>query len=279
MPQLNIQAFNQYAYDPGIPVLGNLLKFVAVEFSGQPFKVYIYVFGASNDPSASPYPTFIDNAAALAYYGPLAGTYLMGIVNTTMGASYYTTYDVEEIAPPVGAALEMYVPEVRTVNGHALDTDIVIDYSDLSGNPSFAAVATSGSYNDLSNKPTIPTVNTPSFTNPSRSLNTSFQISTTQNTVVSYSVDISCSMSLITGQKGTLFLRYADDSAFTTNVVTVARGSNSNSGTLTLGLALTQIGAVNLYGMIPAGKYVKLITQNDTGTPTFTIQNSQEVLI
>lgn len=32
-----------------------------------------------------------------------------------------------------------------------------VDWSDISGKPTFATVATSGSYNDLSNKPTIPT--------------------------------------------------------------------------------------------------------------------------
>lgn len=42
-------------------------------------------------------------------------------------------------------------------------------WSNLSGKPSFATVATSGNYNDLSNKPSIPTVptNISAFTNDS----------------------------------------------------------------------------------------------------------------
>lgn len=39
-----------------------------------------------------------------------------------------------------------------------------IDWSDITGKPSFATVATSGSYEDLLNKPTIPTVNNATLT-------------------------------------------------------------------------------------------------------------------
>lgn len=42
-----------------------------------------------------------------------------------------------------------------------------VDWGDITGKPTFATVATSGSYNDLSNKPAIPTVptNVSAFTN------------------------------------------------------------------------------------------------------------------
>ena len=39
-----------------------------------------------------------------------------------------------------------------------------VAWGDVTGKPTFAAVATSGSYNDLSNKPTIPTVNNATLT-------------------------------------------------------------------------------------------------------------------
>lgn len=118
-----------------------------------------------------------------------------------------------------------------------------------------------------------------SFANPSRSLNTAFQISGTKNALVSYSVDISCTMSLTSGQSGTVVLEYADDSSFTTNVKTVSMPKNTNSGSLTIGLALTQVNTASLSGVIPAAKYVRLRTVNNTGSPTFTLQNSQEVLL
>ena len=41
---------------------------------------------------------------------------------------------------------------------HYFDSNHIPTWSQVSGKPSFATVATSGSYNDLSNKPTIPTI-------------------------------------------------------------------------------------------------------------------------
>ena len=99
------------------------------------------------------------------------------------------------------SALSDYVPTARTVNSKALSSDIKLTaldinmdgtegsitisgaydvlsnnkqdkitstnklpYSLISGTPTLATVATSGSYNDLSNKPTIPTVNDATIT-------------------------------------------------------------------------------------------------------------------
>src|SRR4051812_13806506 len=45
----------------------------------------------------------------------------------------------------------------------------------------------------------------------SRSLNSPFQVSSSRDSLVIYSVDISCSLSLTTGQTGTLFLEIASD--------------------------------------------------------------------
>lgn len=128
----------------------------------------------------------------------------------------------------------------------------------------------------IKNKPAI---GSRTFNNPTRSLNTAFQISSSQDASVSYSVDISASLSLSGGQTGTVTLQYADDSGFTTNVKTVTQASNGNSGTLTIGLGLTQLGTAALSGMIPASKYVKIVTANTSGTPTFTYRNAQEVLL
>lgn len=112
----------------------------------------------------------------------------------------------------------------------------------------------------------------------SRSLNSAFQISSTKSARVSYSVDVATTLNLSGGAAGTVTLQYADDSGFTTNVVTVQGATSGNTGTLTLGLALTQTTSATLAGFIPAGKYVRLATANTTGTPTFTFRNGQEVL-
>ena len=117
------------------------------------------------------------------------------------------------------------------------------------------------------------------FTNPSRSLNSAFQISATQDVSVSYTVDVASTLTLTGGATGTVTLQYADDSGFTTNVKTVQSSVNGNTGTLTIGLSLTQTGTCSLSGVIPAGKYVKLVTANTAGTPTFTFRAAQEVLL
>lgn len=116
---------------------------------------------------------------------------------------------------------------------------------------------------------------TRSFANPSRTLNSAFQISTTRDAEVSYAVDIACASTLVAGQKGKVTLQYADDSGFTTNVVSLTE-SETGTGAL-LGLATNNTSA--LPGIIPAGKYVRLATTNVVGTPTFTFRRSQEVLL
>lgn len=117
------------------------------------------------------------------------------------------------------------------------------------------------------------------YTFPARALNSAFQISTTRDARVSYSVDIACVLTLVTGQAGAVFLEYADNSGMSTNLHTVARSSNANTGTLSIGLALTETVTGTLSGDIPAGKYVRLRTSNVIGTPTFTAQEQQEVLL
>lgn len=160
----------------------------------------------------------------------------------------------------------------------------------------------SGSSDYIKNKPTIPAAqiqsdwnqanisaldyikNKPSISSrtqssASRSLNSVFQISSTRDCLVNYSVDIGTSLSLTTGQTGTVYLEIASDSAFTNNVQELSRFLNGNGGTLTIGLALTQNVTGTLSGYVPLGYYVRLRTQNNTSTPTFTYRSGQEILL
>lgn len=130
----------------------------------------------------------------------------------------------------------------------------------------FDQIVTPGSFN-------------PSPSAASRSLNTAFQISSTRNCLVAYSVDVSCSITLAVGQTGTVFLEYADNSSFTTNVVEVCRMVNGNSGLLTLGLNLVQDITALVSGFIPSGKYCRIRTANTSGTPSFNYRSGQEVLL
>lgn len=117
-----------------------------------------------------------------------------------------------------------------------------------------------------------------SFANPSRTLGTAFQISTTRNARVSYAVQIAATLSLTSGQSGSVVLEYADDSGITTNVVTVQSSTNANTGALAIGLNLVQTITATLTGEIPAGKYVRIRSVSNTGTPSFTMSTAQEVL-
>lgn len=117
----------------------------------------------------------------------------------------------------------------------------------------------------------------PSDSYSARTLNSCFQISSTRAVLVNYSVDIAATLSLSTGQTGTVFLETYTDSGCTTGTQEITRFVNGNTGTLTIGLNLTQNVTGTLTGFIPAGKYVKIRTANTAGTPTFNYRSGQEV--
>jgi len=134
---------------------------------------------------------------------------------------------------------------------------------------------------------TMTSSTTMAFQNPSnrsqsastRSLNSAFQLSTTRDSEVRYSVDISCTSTLLGGQSGTVILEMANNAAFTTGVQTLCQFTNSNSVSLAIAITVTQINTACLTGYIPAGNWIRLRTVNGTGTPTFTYQVGQEVLL
>lgn len=115
-----------------------------------------------------------------------------------------------------------------------------------------------------------------------RSLNSSFQVSPTRDCAVSYSVDISCTLSLTGGQSGTVILEMATNVGFTTGVQTLCQFTNSNTGALTIGLSLTQTNTACLtYPFIPSGNYLRLRTVTGIGAAAaiFTYQVGSEVLL
>jgi len=132
-------------------------------------------------------------------------------------------------------------------------------------------------YNSTTGILNVPNYSVPArtFTNPTRPLNTAFQISTTQDVQVTYAVDITVSALLIGGSSGRVYLEYANEVGFTTGVTTVTSSGNSTGGVL----SITNVGTANLSGIIPAGKFVRLRTVNVTATPTFAFQSAQEVLL
>ncbi len=125
--------------------------------------------------------------------------------------------------------------------------------------------ASVGSLDYIKNKPAARSQSTAS-----RALNSAFQVSTARWATVRYSVDISTTVSLSGSQIGSVILEMATNAAFTTGVQTLQSFSNGNSGTLVIGLILTQLNTACLSGDIPPGNYVRLRTVNITGVPTFT---------
>lgn len=107
-----------------------------------------------------------------------------------------------------------------------------------------------------------------------RALNTPFQPNATRPVHVVYSVDISVVSLLLTGTQGTVALQYADNAAMSAGLVTVLTATNSTGGVLNV----ANIGTATLSGFIPAGKFVRLVTTNNSGTPTFTFRNGQETV-
>lgn len=71
-------------------------------------------------------------------------TYANGILTLTLQNGNTVDVDISDIVSGL-------VPDSRTVNGHALSSDVIITASDLN----LATVATSGSYNDLVDKPVV----------------------------------------------------------------------------------------------------------------------------
>lgn len=113
-------------------------------------------------------------------------------------------------------------------------------------------------------------------TTPSRTVGTAFQPNATKGTYCTYTFLISCSLSLTGGQEGKVDLLSDTSNPPTTLRDTI---SQSNTGTLTIGLALTQANKFSLSYIVPPAHYVKLVSTNVTGSPTITLISQAEVTI
>lgn len=67
------------------------------------------------------------------------------------------TGTVQTGAPDINYQSIVYIKDSKEIWTHGQFYATAVTWSTITGKPSFATVATSGSYNDLSNKPTIPT--------------------------------------------------------------------------------------------------------------------------
>lgn len=213
-------------------------------------------------------------AAASAYATQSALTSgLAGKYDAPIGtAAQYVRGDGSLATLPSGSGTVTSVGAGAGLSGGTITTSGTISMPNVGTPSTYSGVTTDAQGRVMSGS-------TRNFSAPSRTLNSCFQASGTRDAFTTYSVDIATTLSLTTGQQGTVYLETFTDASCATGTVEVARFVNGNTGALTIGLALTQNVTGTLSGIVPAGTYVKLRTQNNTGTPTFTYRSSQEVLL
>lgn len=198
--------------------------------------------------------------------------------STTVGRGVLTAADAASARAAIGAGTSSAAGTVTQVTaGTGLSGGAIT----TSGTVSMPNTGSAGTYSGVTTdaQGRVSAGTNRSITGATRSINSAFQVSSTRDAIVSYTVDIACTLSITGGQVGTVTLEYADDSGISTNVVSVASTVNGNSGTLTIGLAITQTASAAVSGYIPIGKYVRIRTTNTTSTPNFTYRSANEVLL
>lgn len=243
---LNIVVVSQITPDiPDSTNFGVLLYISNDVYSLNTFPQYcVYEYGSPDNSAHTPYPIFTGDTSGRAYYDSVAAAALIAQANTLMGSAYYTAYNITNVDPAVISDLNNY-PTIAAMNS-AIATAI--------------AAAT----------PPATIFTTPTFSNAT----TATQLSTIQNSFVSYDFDASINISILGGQSITATLTYADNSIMTTNPVIVSSQATINSGVL----GLTQSNTLKVSGIIPKNKYRKVTfaVTNSATVPT-TLKAGQEV--
>lgn len=97
---------------------------------------------------------------------------------------------------------------------------------------------------------------------------TAYVPSTSRYTSVSVSASVSCSLTITGGTAGSTALAISPDNITYT---TKSQILNSSTGSLVVGVAVTNINGGPLTCTVPPGYYYKIINTTTTGTPTFSI--------
>lgn len=151
--------------------------------------------------------------------------------------------------------------------------------SDISLTTTGSGAATYNSGTGVLNVPTPATPAALSQSAQTRALNTAYQVSSTRNALVFYSVQCTVTASISGGQNCDVILEIASDSGFTTNVQTLSINGVGQTYTLAIALQGVQPQTSVVSGFVPAGYYARLRTVQNTGAPTFLYRAGQEVLL
>lgn len=109
-----------------------------------------------------------------------------------------------------------------------------------------------------------------------------FQVSSSRDAIVNYSVTITTTVQIgvATNVDGYVILEIAATNSSTAGDWTeIARVSQAQNIGLALALSSAQKGGGQIGGVIPAGYYARLRSVNVAGTPTYTYNSGQEVLL
>lgn len=109
---------------------------------------------------------------------------------------------------------------------------------------------------------------------------TGFQVSASKNAMVNYNVTIATTATIGGSSDGTVVLEIAPtNSASAGDWKEIGRFRNGQAITLALALQSVHTLGGQIGGFIPAGYYAKLRSINNAGTPTYTYNSGQEVLL
>lgn len=106
------------------------------------------------------------------------------------------------------------------------------------------------------------------ITTPARALGVAFQPNVSRSTLVYYSVRIESELTLAGGARGRVELLSDANNPPTTPIVRVAGGA---TGTVVLGVDVTDCMEAPLTYLVPPGHFVMLQRVDEVGTPTYTI--------
>ena len=106
----------------------------------------------------------------------------------------------------------------------------------------------------------------------SRTLNASFQPSTQRMAIVTYNVSITNAATLVLGNSGQIILETSPNNSTWT---TISIGASSIGS----GLLITSVSSVTVMGFVPRGYYVRLRSNNVTGTPNYGAPAGIEILL
>lgn len=107
-----------------------------------------------------------------------------------------------------------------------------------------------------------------------------FQLSTTRDAIVNYSTTIVTAATLAAGAVGSIVLEVAATNSSSAGAwQEIGRLTNGQVFSLAAAIGCTQTVSGQVGGVVPASYYARLRSINTTGTPTYTYNSGQEILL